>query len=57
MFMDGAERLNNYMASVDEQLKDIIEAFNENMNLMGDKIEGLENKIDVLHKKLDEKDD
>jgi len=46
--VESSQRLNNYMKSVDEDLKALQQAFNHNLTILVEKIDNLEKKIDRL---------
>lgn len=46
--LEGAERLNRYMQTVDEDLKKIAEAFNTNISVIGNKLDEMDAKLDKI---------
>lgn len=46
--MDSSQRLINYMSSVDNNLKQLGSAFNENMKLIAKELEKINKKLDEL---------
>ena len=49
----NAERLNNYMRSVDDDLKKIRDTFNANFGLLGKALEGFEKRLEGIERVLD----
>lgn len=52
---EGAERLQRYMASVDSDLKQLGEAFNQNFKSVQEKLTSIEAKLESIEAKLSEK--
>jgi len=52
--MENAERLNNYMKSIDEDLRNMQQAFNNNFKLYADALDKLQEDLAEIHKKVDE---
>lgn len=46
--MENAQRLNNYMESIDNDLKAMQQAFNKNMEILANSQKELNNKLDAL---------
>lgn len=46
--IENSERLNRYMKSIDDDLKALQEAFNNNITLLYNEVKGLSEKIEMV---------
>lgn len=50
--LENAQRLNNYMQSIDEDLKAMQQAFNKNMEILANSQRELNNKLDSIQQEI-----